>query len=81
MPRIIVVTDRPTDIVMLSERITIADLASEHFRARLLERLSWAVGDADAAEQDHREERGPAAPAHGDPATNLAELSMLRPSS
>ena len=62
--------DRPTDIVMLSERISVADLASEHFRAQLLERVSWAVGDADATdksdadatEQDHRDERSPALP-------------------
>ena len=39
MPRIIVMADRPTDIVMLSERISVADLASEHFRAQLL--LAW----------------------------------------
>jgi len=41
VPRIIVIADRPTDSVMLSERISVADLDSEHFRARLVERVSW----------------------------------------
>ena len=50
-----VMADGPTDLVMLSERITIADLESDHFRAHLVERLAWAVGDAHAAERDHRE--------------------------
>jgi hypothetical protein len=56
VPRIIVMADRPTDTVMLSERIGAADLDSEHFRAQLLERLSWAVGDAHVAEQTDRGE-------------------------
>jgi hypothetical protein len=57
VPRIIVMADRPTDIVMLSERISVAHFESEHFRAQLVERLSWAVGDADAAEQLERDQR------------------------
>ena len=56
MPRIIVIADSATDTVMLSERIGVADLDSEHFRAQLLERLWWAVGDSNAAEQADREE-------------------------
>ena len=56
MPRIIVMDDSATDTVMLSERIGIADLDSEHFRAQLLERLWWAVGDAHVAEQADRED-------------------------
>jgi hypothetical protein len=32
MPRIIVTADWPADIVMLSERISVADLESDHFR-------------------------------------------------
>ena len=56
MPRIIVMAERPTDTLMLSERIGVADLDSEHFRAQLLERLSWAVGDAHVAEHADREE-------------------------
>jgi len=55
VPRIIVVADRPADSVMLNERLSVADLESEHFRGQLLERLSWAVGDADVAEQAQRD--------------------------
>ena len=56
MPRIIVMADSATDSVMLSERVGVADLDSEHFRAQLLERLSWAVGDAHVGEQADRQE-------------------------
>ena len=52
MPRIIVTAGGPTGIVMLTERINVADFESDHFRAQLVERLAWAVGDAHAAEHD-----------------------------
>jgi len=51
MPRIIVTADGPTDTVTLSERVNVADLESGHFRAQLVERLAWAIGDASASEQ------------------------------
>jgi hypothetical protein len=55
MPQI-VVSSIPTGrdqggAVMLRERIDVADLESAHFRRQLIERLGWAVGDADEAEQ------------------------------
>ena len=40
---------------MLRERVTLADLESDHFATHLVERLGWAVGDA------HEVERGPTA--------------------
>ena len=46
MPRIIVTADGPTGNVMLSERINATDLESGQFRAQLVERLAWAIGDA-----------------------------------
>jgi hypothetical protein len=54
VPHILVTADRQTErdgAVMLRERINVADLESEHFAAKLLERLGWAVGDAHEAEQ------------------------------
>jgi hypothetical protein len=69
MPRIIVTADGPADIVMLSERISVADLESDHFRAQLLERLSWAVSDAHASEQaglDEPDRATPSAAEHVD---------------
>jgi hypothetical protein len=36
---------------MLNERVSAADFESEHFAARLVERLGWAVTDADEAER------------------------------
>lgn len=54
MPEILVTADRPAggnDAVLLRERISIPDLESEHFSAQLVERLGWALVDADEMEQ------------------------------
>jgi len=55
MPQIIVTADRGAAFaegaVTLRERVTVADFESEHFATQLLERLGWAVGDADEAER------------------------------
>ena len=55
MPRIVVTTDaahgNPATATLLDERVAPADLASDHFAAQLIERIGWAVLDADGAEQ------------------------------
>lgn len=55
MPQIIVTADHPTDggdrPMMFTERVSVQDFESDHFRAQLVERLGWAVGDADAVNQ------------------------------
>lgn len=51
MPHIIVTADQGEGAVMLRERVSVADFESEHFAAQLVERLGWAVGDADQAER------------------------------
>ena len=55
MPQIIVTADRASDgeqpAVMWRERITPADFESDHFQAQLVQRLGWAVVDAD--EEEH----------------------------
>ena len=55
MPRIIVTADRPTDgrdrPIMFTERVSMSDFESDHFQAKLVERLGWAVGDAADVEQ------------------------------
>lgn len=55
MPHIIVTADRTDDrgegSVMLNERVNATDFESGHFAARLVERLGWAVADADQAEK------------------------------
>ena len=57
MPQIIVTADHPTDggdrPMMFTERVNVQDFESDHFRAQLVERLGWAVGDADAVNQRH----------------------------
>jgi hypothetical protein len=61
VPQIIVTADRSSDrgdgSVMLRERVNVEDFESEHFAAQLVERLGWAVGDADQAEhgEQHRD--------------------------
>jgi hypothetical protein len=78
MPRIIVTADWPADIVMFSERISVADLESDHFRAQLLERLSWAVGDAHATEQARLDEPDRATPSAADNADQARALAHTR---
>jgi hypothetical protein len=51
MPHILVTADKGEEAVMLRERVNVADFESEHFAAQLVERLGWAVGDADQAER------------------------------
>ncbi len=41
--------------VVWRERVNADDLASDHFAAQLVERLGWAVADADAAERRRRD--------------------------
>jgi hypothetical protein len=36
--------------VMLSEHLATGDLASDHFAAQLVERIAWALADAEQAE-------------------------------
>ena len=51
MPQIIVTADTPgTDgapPIMFRERISATDFESAHFAGQLMERLGWAVGDAE----------------------------------
>lgn len=71
MPQIIVTADRGAAFgegaVTLRERVSIADFESEHFATQLVERLGWAVGDADDVERIGEVE----APA--EPSTNPGE--------
>jgi hypothetical protein len=56
MPHITVTADRSTDRedvpVMLRERVNVADFESDHFSQQLVERLGWAVVDANEVESD-----------------------------
>lgn len=54
MPRIVVTTEpRNSDpSVLLDERIVTTDLDSDHFAAQLIERIGWALLDADGAEHE-----------------------------
>jgi hypothetical protein len=68
MPRIIVMSEpyvEPEGAITLDESVTSADLRSGHHSAQLIERVGWAVHDADDVE-------------HGD---GEAGRSATRPSS
>ena len=54
MPRIRITTDpigTPDVAVVLDERIAASDLDSDHFGAALVQRIGWALSDADDAER------------------------------
>lgn len=90
MPQIIVTADNPRAhgerAVMFTERVSSSDFESDHFQAQLVERLGWAVGDADALEHDggeltdgaERRELEPAEQHRIEPAT--APGVLVRPS-
>lgn len=53
MPQILVVTDQndePDRTVVYRERVSLSDLESEHFSGQLVERVGWAMLDADELE-------------------------------
>ena len=57
MARIIVTTDRTerSDApVLLEERVYPVHLASDHAAAQLVERLAWAISDAESTERVER---------------------------
>jgi hypothetical protein len=55
MPQIIVTASGHPDTngreVTLTERVTAQDFESRHFQTQLVERISWAVGDAQVLEE------------------------------
>ena len=54
MPRIIVEAELPEEretVMVLTERVLPTDMESDHFSRHLIERLSWAVDDAEAVER------------------------------
>jgi hypothetical protein len=53
VPQILVITDNRDETageVVYRERIALSDLESTHFSGQLVERLGWAVEDADRSE-------------------------------
>jgi hypothetical protein len=57
MAQILIVADSPGDeasTIVYRERIATTDLESNHFSDQLVERVGWAVRDADRFEQESR---------------------------
>jgi hypothetical protein len=64
MPQILVETDRRADddssTIVYRERINLSDLESDHFSGQFVERVGWAVLDADELERSEgRPSTGP----------------------
>jgi hypothetical protein len=62
MPQILVVTDRQDEdarTVVYRERISLSDLESDHFSGQLVERVGWAVLDADQLEHRNGQDQTP----------------------
>jgi hypothetical protein len=57
MPQILVIADssQSEDEVVYRERVARSSLESEHFAGQLMERVGWAVGDADDLENRPQE--------------------------
>jgi hypothetical protein len=87
MPQIIVAADRGAAFgegaVTFRERVNVADFESQHFASQLVERLGWAVEDADVVErrQEQPIERDPKRKrpreAQVDEATPVAETGRI----
>ena len=83
MPQIIVTADHGAasgeGAVMFRERVNVADFESDHFAMQLVERLGWAVGDADEAERVSERPYDPGEPEIdptdpvGDPAQQITD--------
>ena len=54
MPSILIVPDSGAEAAVerfkLRERVSVSDMRDEHIRAQLLERIGWAVEDAEREE-------------------------------
>ena len=83
MPQIIVTSDHGAALgegaVMFRERVTVADFESDHFAMQLVERLGWAVGDADQVERIGEPAYAPGEPAidpgepHSEPTEQISD--------
>ncbi len=77
MPRLIVTTDRSPipreSSVLLDEHVNTVHLSSDHAASQLVERIAWAIGDAEQAEA-----AAPAAPAAQEPAGRAVQRDGSR---
>lgn len=62
MPQLLISTDRRGEdagTVVYRERVNLSDLESDHFSNQLVERVGWALHDANELEHDPTEESPP----------------------
>ncbi|HEX4188841.1 MAG TPA: hypothetical protein VHY83_13170 [Solirubrobacteraceae bacterium] len=57
MARVIVTPDEETDVVLLEERVYPVHLENKLSSLQVIERLAWAVDDAEATAQPHPKRR------------------------
>jgi hypothetical protein len=63
MARVIVTPDEETDVVLLEERVYPVHLETKLSSLQVIERLAWAVEDAEASVESHPRRRTPVVPA------------------
>lgn len=60
MPRIIVMTEPSADLhntaVLLNEHVHSVHLSTDHAATQLVERLAWAISDAESAERARQQQ-------------------------
>ena len=82
MPQIIVAADRGAAFgegaVTFRERVNVTDFESEHFAAQLIERLGWAVEDADQ-EESRPEDADPVEPRQDEPVEDADQRRLEEP--
>jgi hypothetical protein len=57
MARVIVTPDEETDVVLLDERVYPVHLENKLSSLQVIERLAWAVDDAEASGHQHPQRR------------------------
>ncbi len=81
MPRIIVTTDSQAQdgdpAILLDEGVRSVHLSTGHAAAQLVERLAWAVRDAENAENARRRARAPKRPPVRPPAPRATPRQPL----
>ena len=57
MARVIVTADEDTDVVLLEERVYPVHLENKLSSLQVIERLAWAIDDAEATGQPRRQQQ------------------------
>jgi hypothetical protein len=77
MPRVVVTTERGSAAVLFDEQVHAVHLSNEHSARQLMERLGWAITDAELVETKQRP--GERRPRTSGPRARSSRLGARRP--